>query len=106
MVEIKVYANHRARKKNEAVAIFKIDIVPEEVEVREIPDERKDDPDYIEAEKQRYEQRVEQSLMDCKTTAIQMVRDLCAEVANNGVPILVAKLEEPETEDATENKEV
>ena len=86
MVEVRVFKNGSARKKDKEIAVFNIEVVPEEIPERFEGAERK--------------ARQEKAELECKRAAINIVRELCEEVAESGSPILVARIiEEEESEE-------
>ena len=94
MVEVKYYETVSARKNNEVLGVFNINIVPEtipEVDEELIGKKATDGTDIYELEVARREKKVEKAILDCKSRAMEKVREI---VGESGV--LVANIVESE----------
>ena len=96
MVEVKYYETVSARKKNEVLGVFNINIVPDTIPgVSEELRGKKatDGTDIYELEVARREKKVEKAIFDCKCRALDKVREI---VGDSGV--LVANIIEESEE--------
>ena len=89
MVEIKFYETVGDRKKNEALGVFNVRIVPEEV----APVDEKLKGEKLEKALVKRSVEVQKARKACEDTALDKIRDLIG-----GTGILVAKIIEEEEE--------